>query len=78
MWLVYAIQGYDAIHETLSAAERKTIEDGVFRPMVRFLSIGPPQTFDQIHNHATWAMAAVGMTGYVLASPARSTRRCSD
>lgn len=66
VWLVQSIQGYDAIRGALTGAERKTIEDGVFRPMARFLSDGSPEVFDRIHNHATWANAGVGMTGYVL------------
>lgn len=66
VWLVYAIQGYDAIHATLSAADRRKIERQLLRPMADFLSVGSPQVFDRIHNHGTWAVAAVGMTGYVL------------
>ena len=68
VWLVSAVQGYDAIRDGLSAADRKTIDDNVFRPMADFLS-GTPENFDKIHNHATWAVAAVGMTGYVLRDP---------
>ena len=66
VWLVYAIQGYDAIHDTLSAADRSVIEKQLLRNMADFLSTGSPRTFDRIHNHGTWAVAAVGMTGYVL------------
>ena len=55
----------------LSVAERETIEAGVLNPMADFLSTGSPQTFDRIHNHATWATTAVGMTGYVLDQPER-------
>jgi hypothetical protein len=69
VWLLTAIQGYDAIYESLSPTERKSIEDGLFHPLVRFLSTEAPQTFDRIHNHGTWAVAAVGMTGYVLDEP---------
>jgi len=68
VWLVSAVQGYDAIRDSLSVADRKTIDDNVFRPMADFLS-GTPENFDKIHNHATWAVAAVGMTGYVLRDP---------
>lgn len=64
VWLVYGVQGYDAIRDTLSPEDRKTIDDRVFRPMVAFLMSG--KTFGIIHNHATWACAGVGMTGYVL------------
>ena len=66
MWLVNSIQGYDAVVETFSSNERKQIESNLFIPMASFLSDESPQTFDRIHNHGTWANAAVGMTGYVL------------
>ena len=69
VWLVYSVQGYDAIRDTLSAADRKTIDDNVFRRAAAFLSTGSPEMFDRIHNHATWACAGVGMTGYVLRDP---------
>ena len=69
VWLVHAIQGYDAILETLAGDEKRTIEEGLLRPMARFLSVESPQTFDRIHNHGTWAVAAVGMTGYTLNDP---------
>ena len=68
VWLVNASQGYDAIRDTLSDADRRNIDDNVFRRMTAFLS-GTPENFDRIHNHATWAVAGVGMTGYVLRDP---------
>lgn len=66
VWLVYAIQGYDAIQADLADDAQSKIESGVLRPMATFLSEGQPETFNRIHNHGTWAAAAVGMTGYVL------------
>ena len=66
VWLVYGSQGYDAIRDMLSPEDRRTIDEQVFRRMARFLSEETPQTFERIHNHATWAVAGVGMTGYVL------------
>lgn len=66
VWLVYAAQGYDAIRDTLSAEDRRRIDDDVFRRMARFLSEDNAAYFDRIHNHATWAAAGVGMAGYVL------------
>ena len=69
VWLVYSVQGYDAIRDTLSAADRQTIDENVFRRAAAFLSTGSPEMFDRIHNHATWACAGVGMTGYVLRDP---------
>jgi hypothetical protein len=69
VWLVTAIQGYDAIYEALTEPERQVIEQRLLRPLADFLSRGQPQTFDKVHNHGTWAVAAVGMTGYVLDDP---------
>lgn len=66
VWLVHAVQGYDAIRESLSPADRHAIDEQVFRRMASFLSDETPKNFERIHNHATWAVAAVGMTGYVL------------
>ncbi len=66
VWLVYAIQGYDAIIDTLDERQRATIERGILRPLADFISVQSPETFDRIHNHGTWAVAAVGMTGYAI------------
>lgn len=66
VWLVYASQGYDAIRDTLSDADRSRIDDDVFRRMARFFVEENAGYFDRIHNHAAWAAAGVGMTGYVL------------
>jgi hypothetical protein len=66
VWLVYSIQGYDAVYLALSDTDQSVIESRLFRPMAAFLADESPQTFDRIHNHGTWAVAAVGMTGYVL------------
>ncbi|MEL7202102.1 MAG: heparinase II/III family protein [Pseudomonadota bacterium] len=65
-WLVHAIQGYASVKDKFSAQTRETIETDLLRPMALFLSEGSPSTFNKIHNHGTWATAAVGMTGYVL------------
>lgn len=66
VWLVYAVQGYDAIRDTLSMEDRQRIDEQVFRRMARFLAEDNAGNFDRLHNHATWAVAGVGMTGYVL------------
>ncbi len=66
MWLVYTIQAYDLVAGSLSEEDRSTIEQDLLRPVADYLSAGQPQTFNKIHNHGTWAAAAVGMTGYVL------------
>ncbi len=66
MWMVHSVQGYADIRDTLTEAERQQIDDNLFRPAARFLSVESQRTFDRIHNHATWATAGVGMTGYLL------------
>jgi len=68
VWLVHGIQAYDLVKESISASNREIIEKDVFRSMASFLSEseGGKDTFNKIHNHGTWAVAAVGMTGYVL------------
>lgn len=65
-WLVYTIQGYDLIQKSITDEQRSNIEGNILRPVADFLSEGQPQTFNKVHNHGTWATAAVGMTGYVL------------
>lgn len=68
VWLVHGIQAYDLTRDGMSAANREVIERDVFRAMAAFLSESESskETFNKIHNHGTWAVAAVGMTGYVL------------
>lgn len=65
-WLVYVAQGYGAVKAVLTDAQSEHIEKNLLRNMADFLSEGSPETFDKIHNHGTWATAAVGITGYVI------------
>ena len=65
-WLVYMSQAYDAIYGWLSAEERETLEQNLFRPFADFISIGNPQFFNRVHNHSTWGNAAVGMIALVM------------
>ena len=69
VWLVYTSQAYDMILSSLSDSDKNKIETGLFRPIVKFLSVDSPKTFNKVHNHGTWLTAAVGMTGYVLGEP---------
>lgn len=66
VFLVNAAQGYAEIRGVLSPAERQRIDDGLIRPMARFLSDESPEVINRIHNHATWAAAGVGLSGYLL------------
>lgn len=66
VWLVHVIQAYDMVVAALEPEHRSIIEKDLLRPVANYLSAGQPRTFNKIHNHGTWAAAAVGMTGYVL------------
>ncbi|MBU0476257.1 MAG: heparinase II/III family protein [Bacteroidetes bacterium] len=66
VWLLHTIQAYDAIFDWLSQSDRENYEDNIFNPMVKFFMTECKHEFDLIHNHGTWIVAAVGMTGYVL------------
>ena len=65
-WLVYVSQAYDSIYDFCTAEERAKLEKDLFRPYADFLSTGNPRFFNRIHNHSTWANAAVGMIGLVM------------
>ena len=65
-WLVYVSQAYDCIYNYLSKEERDHLETDLFRPFADFLSIENPKFFNRIHNHSTWANAAVGMIALVM------------
>ena len=62
-WLVYTGMAYDLVYNSLTAAERKTIEDGAFKPEVDFVTKDLKTWFDLIHNHGVWACAGVGIVG---------------
>lgn len=66
MWLLNVSQSYAAIKDALTKEERKKIETDVLRNMADFMSDGSPETFNKVHNHGTWATAAVGLTGYAI------------
>ncbi len=66
VWLVYTAQAYDYIKPAIDDDAKARIESRVLRPMALFLSEESPQTFNKVHNHGTWANAAVGMVGFVL------------
>ncbi len=62
-WLVYAGLAFDCIHDYLTAAERKQITDGAFKPEVDYFTKDMKPWFNLIHNHAVWACAGVGIVG---------------
>lgn len=66
VWLVYVAQAYDCIYNYLSPAERARIENQLLRPAAELFTKTRKATFDRIHNHGTWAVAGVSMTGYAI------------
>lgn len=66
VWLVHVSQAYDCIYDYLSAKDREYLQKNLFYPMVKFFSEDNKSTFNKIHNHGTWSVAAVGMIGYVM------------
>ncbi len=65
-WLVYTSQAYDCVRSYLSDSEKELIENQLLIPYANFLSVENIHVFNRIHNHAVWAAAAVGMTGYAI------------
>ncbi len=69
VWLVHTSVAYDCIYDYLPAAKREVYNERLFKPMAHFLMDGSDvnkKIFNKMHNHATWACAAVGMIGYVM------------
>jgi hypothetical protein len=66
VWQVHVIQGYDLVYDALSSKDRKRIENDLFIPILKYITTDSYETFNRIHNHGTWAVAAVGLTGYVI------------
>lgn len=69
VWQLYTIQAYDLVYDGLTVADRKTIEEKLFVPILKFFTEDRYEVFNKIHNHGTWNLAAVGITGYVLNKP---------
>jgi hypothetical protein len=65
-WLLATALAYDCVYDWLSSANRARFEANIFRPMADWLSVTQAREFDRIHNHGTWAVAAVGTIGYVM------------
>ena len=65
-WLVFTSQAYDCIFDYLTTDERTLLEQDLFIPFADFLSEGNPRFFNRIHNHCTWATAAVGLMALAM------------
>ncbi len=62
-WLVYAGLAYDLVYNSFTIAERKTIEQGAFKPEVDYFTKDLKDWYNLLHNHAVWACAGVGIVG---------------
>ena len=62
-WLVYTGISFDCIYNYLTPAERATIANGAFKPIVDYFIHDQKNWFNLIHNHAVWAAAGVGIVG---------------
>jgi hypothetical protein len=62
-WLVYSGMAYDLVCNSFSAADKKTITEGAFKPEVDFFTKDLKKWFNLIHNHGVWACAGVGIVG---------------
>lgn len=65
-WLVYVSQAYDCVYNYLTEKERAHLEENLFKPFARFISVENPQFFNRVHNHSTWGNVAVGMIALVM------------
>jgi hypothetical protein len=68
-WMVYTGMAYDLVYNSLTASERKIIEDGAFKPEVDFFTKDLKNWFNLLHNHAVWACAGVGIIGIATNNP---------
>ncbi len=65
-WLVYTAQAYDCIYDWLDEETRINLNSELFKPYADYVSIENPKFHNRLHNHSTWANAAVGMIGLVM------------
>lgn len=69
VWLVHTAMAYDCVYDYMNASERAYVEKNLFIPIATFIEKGTEanyNTFNKMHNHATWANAAVGLIGYAM------------
>lgn len=72
VWLVHVSVAYDCVRDYLTKAQRDEIESKLLLPMAEFIMTGTEdnranlKTFNKMHNHGTWATAAVGMAGMAM------------
>ncbi len=66
VWMVNTMQAYDCVYDWITPTDKRTIEENLFRPMVKFFTVDQHFILNRIHNHGTWMSAAVGMAGFAM------------
>ena len=72
VWLVHTSVAYDCVYDFLSKKDRDYIETNLLRQVSDFIMNGTPdypennKIFNKMHNHGTWATAAVGMAAMAM------------
>lgn len=72
VWLVHTAVAYDCIQDILTDDQKNVIQTNLLVPMAQFIMEGTEdnrsnlKTFNKMHNHGTWATAAVGMAGLAM------------
>lgn len=66
MWMLYASCAYSCVYHTLEEAQKRQIEDDLFKHMIHMFVVTYGHDFDIVHNHGLWAVAAVGICGYAI------------
>ena len=66
MWLLYVSEAYHCVRPTLGQAQQESIETNLLRLMANEATTLHASTFDIVHNHGLWSVAAVAICGYVL------------
>ena len=72
VWLVHSAVAYDCIQDILTDDQKNVIQTNLLIPMAQFIMEGTEdnranlKTFNKMHNHGTWATAAVGMAGLAM------------
>lgn len=72
VFLVHTAVAYDCVKDYLTPEQKNKIEGNLLTPMAIFIMEGTDdnranlKTFNKMHNHGTWATAAVGMAGLAM------------
>lgn len=66
MFLLYAACGWQCVKGSASDQQRQHIETHLLRAMATEATTTHAATFDIVHNHGIWSVAATAICGYVL------------